>query len=161
MAVPTHVVNAMDYEMWLGPDETLYSFRTPLDALDGRTRYARVMWRLPRPGWEQDFTDAEIADAKTAFLQVGGSAQEMTVEVRLPGGQGRTGLFTVGRPPAADLTSPPSVTIHVGEYPTRVYPNEVFAAAEAADIWFYYYKNGAVPPSYVLRPTGNGEAQTG
>ena len=91
MAVPTHVVNAMDYETWIGPDKALYSFRTPLDALDGRTRYARVMWRLPRPGWEQDFTDAEIADAKTAFLQVGGSAQEMTVEVRLPGGQGRTG----------------------------------------------------------------------
>ncbi|GAB37499.1 MULTISPECIES: hypothetical protein [Gordonia] len=156
----THLIDSPGLRSFIGPDDDLGSFLIPLQQFDGHKLYTELICKLPHPGWSEDFTQTDIEYAKEAFLQVAGSASAMTVEVRFRGGRGIEGLFTVGRPPAADTTSPPSITIAVADHTTLVYPNEVFDATEAANLCFYYYTHDTVPDSYVLRPFTSGESSS-
>ncbi|MDH5135370.1 MULTISPECIES: hypothetical protein [unclassified Microbacterium] len=102
------------------------------------------IWRGADPssiiGFQQPLTDS--------FIQAAGSADQMTVEVRLPAPDGEPHLYTVGRPEPADGTTliPISQTRAV-----RVFSNEVFTADEAAVIFYTYYLTDAVAQPYVLR----------
>ncbi|WP_051989631.1 hypothetical protein [Gordonia soli] len=107
------------------------------------------MSRLPRPGWPDEFTEDEIAAAH--FIQAAGSADRMTVEIRKPVEDQSDRLFTIGHPPAHCTTEPPAEVIRFGEHTTPVYPNEIFVADKAAELFFHYYKNDDIPDGYVLR----------
>ena len=82
-------------------------------------------------------------------MQAAGSADAMTVEVRLPGPDGASHLYTVGRPEPAEATT---ILIPISDdRAVRVFSNEVFTADEAAVIFYTYYLTDAVSQPYVLR----------
>jgi hypothetical protein len=151
VATPTHVIDDMVFESYIGPGATLYNFRTPLNAFDGANIFARLLAKLPHPGWSDDFTPDEIESAKRTYTQAGGSAARMTVEVRKETADHGFQVFAIGHRPAADVSQPPAELIQIGANTSLVYPNEIFTAEEAAELFFHYYKNDDVPESYVLR----------
>lgn len=118
--------------------------RLMLGRLDGVSELTYSIWRGADPssiiGFQKPLTDS--------FIQAAGSADQMTVEVRLAAPDGETHLYTVGRPEPADGTTliPISQTRAV-----RVFSNEVFTADEAAGIFYTYYLTDAVAQTYVLR----------
>lgn len=118
--------------------------RMMLGHLDGQEKFTYVIWRAPNP----ESIIATPQDGGDGFMQAAGSADQMTVEVRLAGPDGQTHLYTVGRPEPADETTliPISQTRAV-----RVFSNEVFTADAAAVIFYTYYLTDAVAQPYVLR----------
>lgn len=147
----THLERGRSYDSYIGPGNTLYSFLTPLQALDGDRKYTRLLCRLPYEADYDAYSRQDLEAAREQFIQAAGSASGMTVEIRKTDDDGATRLYTVGRAPLADTTTPPTVRIKVGEHSTNVYPNEVFAAAEAAGLFFHYYLGDRIPDGYVLR----------
>ena len=87
--------------------------------------------------------------ATDSFMQAAGSADAMTVEVRLPGPDGESHLYTVGRPEPADGTT--TLIPISDDRAVRVFSNEIFTADEAAVIFYTYYLTDAVSQPYVLR----------
>lgn len=82
-------------------------------------------------------------------MQAAGSAEAMTVEVRLPGPDGESRLYTIGRPEPADGTT---ILVPISDTrAVRVFSNEVFTANEAAVIFYPYYLTDVVSQPYVLR----------
>ncbi|MEV8262583.1 hypothetical protein [Microbacterium sp. NPDC077057] len=123
------------------PDE----LRFMLGRLDGETKFTCSIWRAENP--ENGFVTPE--DLTGFFIQAAGSADGITVEVRLLGPDGKSHLYTIGRPEPVDGTTtliPISQTRAV-----RVFSNEVFTADEAAVIFYTYYLTEAVAQPYVLR----------
>ena len=119
--------------------------RFKLGLLDGVEAYTYIIWRAPKP--EKGFVTPD--DVGDSFMQAAGSPDGITVEVRLPGPDGESHLYTVGRPEPADGTTtliPISRTRAV-----RVFSNEVFSADEAAVIFYTYYLTDTVSQPYVLR----------
>ncbi|AMG84646.1 MULTISPECIES: hypothetical protein [Microbacterium] len=123
------------------PDELCFM----LGRLDGETKFTCSIWRAENP--EKGFVTPE--DLTGSFIQAAGSADGITVEVRLLGPDGKSHLYTIGRPEPVDGTTtliPISQTRAV-----RVFSNEVFTADEAAVIFYTYYLTDAVAQPYVLR----------
>lgn len=120
------------------------TLRLRLEALDGLETFTYIIWRGSDPTSIVGFGSKPGG----SFMQAAGSADQMTVEVRLAGPDGQTHLYTVGRPEPADGTTliPISQTRAV-----RVFSNEVFTADEAAVIFYTYYLTDAVAQPYVLR----------
>ena len=119
--------------------------RMMLGHLDGQEKFTYVIWRAPNP----ESIIVTPQDGGDGFIQAAGSADQMTVEVRLPAPDGETHLYTVGRPEPADGTTmliPISQTRAV-----RVFSSEVVTADEAAVIFYTYYLTDAVAQPYVLR----------
>lgn len=118
--------------------------RMMLGHLDGQEKFTYVIWRAPNP----ESIIVTPQDGGDGFIQAAGSADQVTVEVRLAGPDGETHLYTVGRPEPAEGTTliPISQTRAV-----RVFSNEVFTADEAAVIFYTYYLTDAVAQPYVLR----------
>ncbi|WP_199399181.1 hypothetical protein [Zhihengliuella sp. ISTPL4] len=116
-----------------------------LGHLDGQEKFTYVIWRAPN----LESIIVTPQDGGDGFIQAAGSADQMTVEVRLPGPDGESHLYTVGRAEPVDGTTtliPISQTRAV-----RVFSNEVFTADEAAVIFYTYYLTDAVAQPYVLR----------
>jgi hypothetical protein len=89
----------------------------------------------------------------TTFLQAGGSADAMTVEIRKPGGAQRgveSVWYVVGHP--HEGKQEPDVPIQLPRGAQMVNQSEVFAADEAAELFFTYYSTGDIPANYTLRP---------
>ncbi len=123
------------------PDE----LRFKLALLDGSERYTYIIWRALNP--EKGFVTPH--DMTDTFIQAAGSAEAMTVEVRILGPDGEHNLYTVGRPEVPDGTT---TLIPINDKrAVRVFSNEVFAADEAAVIFYTYYLTDAVSQPYVLR----------
>lgn len=119
--------------------------RLMLGHLDGDGKYTYIIW----PGSDPSSTIGFRVPAIDSFMQAGGSADAMTVEVRLPGTDGESHLYTVGRPEPADGTT---TLIPISQdRAVRVFSNEVFTADEAAVIFYTYYLTDAVSQPYVLR----------
>ncbi|MCF8572145.1 hypothetical protein L5G32_17945 [Gordonia sp. HY002] len=154
MAVPTHIIDNGKYASWVGPNEDLYSFLTPLQVMDGENRYMGVMFQLIRPGWNGDLSQEELDHSRENFVQAAGSSEAMTVEVRSGHGESAC-LYTVGRLPAdsRDKSGSPSVEVRRADNTTLIFSDEVFNAEEAADIFYHYYKNDSIPEPYFLRKT--------
>lgn len=89
----------------------------------------------------------------TEFLQAGGSADAMTIEIRRPGGRqwGVESVWgVVGHP--VDGAGPLDVPIKLPHSTQMISKSEVFDADEAADLFFTYYQTGEIPSTYTLRP---------
>lgn len=123
------------------PDE----LRFMLGRLDGETKFTYIIWRAKNP--EKGFvTPTDLTDS---FMQAAGSDKGITVEVRLPGPDGESHLYTVGRPGPADGKT---TLIPISDSrAVRVLSNEVFTADEAAVIFYTYYLTDTVSQPYVLR----------
>lgn len=119
--------------------------RLMLGHLDGAEKYTFSIWRGADPTNIVGFREP----ANDYFIQAAGSADAMTVEVRLPGPDGEGHLYTVGRPDPANRTT---TLIPISDKrAVRVFSNEVFTADEAAVIFYTYFLTDAVSQPYVLR----------
>lgn len=119
--------------------------RRMLSLLDSESEFTYTIWRGADPTSLVGFREP----AGDSFMQAGGSAEGMTVEVRLPGPDGEGHLYAVGRPEPVDGTT---MLIPISETrAVRVFSNEVFTADEAAVIFYTYYLTDTVSHPYVLR----------
>ena len=119
--------------------------RLMLGHLDGDGKYTYSIW----PGSDPSSTIGFRVPASDSLMQAAGSADAMTVEVRLPGPDGASHLYTVGRPEPADASTTLIPISH--DRAVRVFSNEIFTADEAAVIFYTYYLTDAVAQPYVLR----------
>lgn len=149
MGVPTHV---MEFSSGRATSKdggsSLLQFVSPLRQLDGTERWFITVTPL-LPG--QTIDDVRHGDTPE-YLQAGGRADRMTLDIRRPGGEqwGVTGVrYVIGHP--HEGTPPLDVAIDLPR-PEYVSAAEGFEAEEAGNIFFAYYRTGDIPPGYVLRP---------
>jgi hypothetical protein len=122
------------------------SIKKLLALLDGTTRYSLNLWRLP-DGVPFDRVDLKVWPQE--YVQVAGSSARMTLEVRrFEGGTARQ--YVVGHSTATTISAADEVIPWNG-YEARVRANEVFDAAEAADLFIAYYLTGGIPEGHSLR----------
>ena len=149
----THVISSKGGESYHFLDDILLSYRDQirreLGLLDGSNKWwAFSLWRGPEG---VDLDEIDLDEFPKQFMQSGGSAEAMTVEVRFIEDDGVGRLYSVGRP-GGDYSGEPSVKIPLrDDQYTTVYPNEAFTADEAADIYYHYFQTDRVPDKYPLR----------
>ena len=100
-----------------------------LGRLDGSEIYSLLLWKLPTG---KSLYYVEPKRDATEYLQCAGTADRMTVEVRSKNG-GAEEQFVVGRPRNGGNPAKKE-TIHWDSVDTVVASNEVFTAAEAAEL---------------------------
>ncbi|MCP2622055.1 hypothetical protein NLB33_04205 [Mycolicibacterium smegmatis] len=150
MGIPTHVMEFSSGAASVkGSGSSRLQFVSPLRRLNGTERWFITFYALP-PGKSYE----EIRhEGTTEYIQAGGSAEAMMLDIRKPGGQqwgAESVRYFIGHP--HDGTPPLDVAIELPRGPEFVSAAEVFEAEEAADIFISYYKTGEIPPGYVLRP---------
>lgn len=129
--------------------------RAMLGRLDGAERFTYSIWRGTNP----KSIVVTRQDVGHSFIQAAGSADAMTVEVRLPGADGDGHLYTIGRRQRVSSEEP--VLVPIGsERAVRVLPDEVFTAEEAAEVFGQFIRAGGVDDPYVLRELDLGTAQS-
>ncbi|MCX2966381.1 hypothetical protein [Gordonia aquimaris] len=149
---PTHV-----YEFSDGTTVTMDSgmparFVThPLTRLNGGTKKHIILSRLVRQEWLDDLSEHERDESLSSFLQAGGSADAMTLEVRRKEADGTYGQYVLGRGEVADAAGGADVEIAVGEHSYRVAQNEVFTAEAAGTVFLHYLRHNEVPAGMSLR----------
>jgi hypothetical protein len=123
----------------------------PLRNMNGKEPWSLSITRLPEGLDYQDFLDQGLEE--TAFIQAGGRADCMTIEIRQPGGSewGVDSVQSVVGHPVSDKQTL-DVPITMPAATQMVSRSEVFEAEEAADIFFHYFKTGELADGYVLRP---------
>jgi hypothetical protein len=128
-------------------------FAAPLSRFNGTDRFALTLWPLPE-GMNYDQARASSRDA-LEYIQVAGSADALTVEIRTTGGS-KWGAewvrYVVGHAQSAAELPTSDVAIELPHGVEMVGRHEVFGADEAADLVYSYYKTGGIPTSYELRP---------
>ncbi|OAT68676.1 hypothetical protein AWB85_24225 [Mycobacteroides immunogenum] len=85
------------------------------------------------------------------YIQAGGKAERLTVEIRRIERDGQPHKYTIGRAEAADEAGATEF-IRFGDNEVRVRPSEVLTAAEAIELFQYYYDHDKVAPGWNLRP---------
>ncbi|MCY1715693.1 hypothetical protein OVA26_01885 [Microbacterium sp. SL62] len=111
-------------------------------------RSALSMWAIPDSA---DFSRVRTPNLPGTFLQAAGTAEAMTIEWRRLDDDGEERLYSLGH--GGPRNGEPAVRIEFngGQNHTLVYPDEVFDATEAGDIFFAYFQTERVPDKYVLR----------
>jgi len=117
-----------------------------LSLLDGDGRWSYSLARGPL-GKDIDEIGPEWPKS---FLQAGGTATRMALEVRYVEDDGKERQYAVGLP-GGDYTGEPSETVIIAGNEFSVYPNEVFTAEQATDVFFGYFQTDRVPDEYPLR----------
>lgn len=149
--IPTHrKTSSGRLQVFFGPQGTVEDFRRPLRVLNGDKNFSLNLSALPTPKWSDEVTEADEVAMGLQYLQCAGSADALTLEIRkLVAGVPR--LYTIGRP--GDYTGEPTIEIPFQHRnrTLRVYSAEVFTADEAADIFFDYYRTGAISSEFHLR----------
>ncbi|MDV7243460.1 MULTISPECIES: hypothetical protein [Rhodococcus] len=84
------------------------------------------------------------------YLQCAGSANALSIELRQKAA-GAYHLYTVGRPGVRRGKPGVAIPFQHGNRTLQVYPDEVFVAEEAAEIFHRYFKTGEVDTRYLLR----------
>jgi hypothetical protein len=149
---PTHVVKMNGGELVEEIGRTgRESFAAPLRRRNGRERWGIGLFPIPE---DTDYDEMRATGTEfTEFLQAGGSAEALTVEIRKPGGDQwgcKWVRYVVGHRDGAD--GPLVVDIPMPHGPERIKAAEVFDAEEAADLFYSYYQSGDIPEGYALRP---------
>lgn len=131
------------------PQEIPTQLRVCLDGLgkdrgDDMDVYFQI-YRLPPGTKPSDILEPE------EFIQAGGSAERLTVEIRRIEADGEAHQYTIGRRGAAEEAGESQV-VRIGDYEISVRPSEVLTAAEAFDLFQHYYDHHGVPEGWDLRP---------
>lgn len=121
--------------------------RFSLNRMNGTSFWAYSLWRAP-----EDANLLEDIPMSDEYLQSAGSAEALTVELRVVGDDGVAHQYTVGKP-GEEPTGEPTEVIRwdEGRHSTKVHPSEVFTADEAAEVFQAYFLTDTVPASYTLR----------
>lgn len=127
-------------------DSAEETIRKRLALLDGTTRYSLSLWRLPD---NVPFDKVDLAKWPQEYLQVAGSRERMTVEVRRFESEVPR-QYVVGHAVAVMEPSADEAIAWNG-YETQVRTSEVFDAVEATELFATYYATGDLPPDYALR----------
>ncbi|WP_435749098.1 hypothetical protein [Microbacterium sp. PMB16] len=150
MTGDTHVVQSNGYSR--GPlIDTVRPYsdqlRFSLSRMNGTSFWAYSLWRAAEGS--DLLEDIPLSDA---YIQSAGSAEAMTVEARVLHDDGTAHHFTVGKPGAGSEEAPSEVIRwDDGRHSTTVYPNEVFTADEAAEVFYAYFLTDEVPEWCTLR----------
>lgn len=99
----------------------------------------------------QSIWDVTRETLPSVFLQAAGTAEAMTIEWRRLDQDGVERLYTVGH--GGQRHGEPTVAIEFlgGTARAFVYPDEVFTADEASEIFVHYFHTLTVPDGYTLR----------
>jgi hypothetical protein len=149
----THVVKVDGGEMvsQIGPRPDRQRFAAPLRRQDGVNRWGLGLFPLPDHMSYDEMLSAGLEF--TEYMQAGGKAVALTVEIRMRGGQ-RWGCdwvrYVIGHP--HDRPLPLDVEIPMPDGPVVVSTAEVFDAEEAAELLLSYHQSGDIPSGYTLRP---------
>lgn len=121
--------------------------RFSLNRMDGSQLWAYSLWRAPEGS--DLLEDIPLSDE---YIQSAGSAEAMTVELRVVDAAGAAHQYTVGKP-GGEATGEPTEVIRWddGRYRTLVHPHEVFTADEAAEVFHHYFLTDGVPDDFTLR----------
>ena len=122
------------------------AIRFSLNRMNGSSFWAYSLWRAPEGADLLD--DIPLSDE---YMQCAGSAEALTIEVRTLDADGTPHQYTVGKP--GEQTGDPTEVIRWddGRHSTKVFPNEVFTADEAAEVFYAYFLTDTVSAPYVLR----------
>jgi hypothetical protein len=132
-----------------GGGSGLLQFQSPLRQLNGVDLWYVSLWPLPAGKRYPEVRH----EATLEYIQAGGSAEKMMLDIRKPGGQqwgAQWVRYTIGHP--HEGTEPIDVEMHLPKASEWVGASEVFGAEEAGEIMYAYYKTGDIPPGYSLRP---------
>ncbi|MET0702835.1 MAG: hypothetical protein ABWY93_24555 [Mycobacterium sp.] len=134
----------------IGPQPRRDFFAKVLERRNGQKRWGLGLSPIPDgTTYEDMLKDGRDFDT---YLQAGGSAEALTVELFKPDGAQwdcDSVRYVVGHPHEPGL--PVDVEISMpGEL--KVTAAEVFTAQEAADLFDAYHQTGELPPGYALRP---------
>lgn len=116
-----------------------------MSRLDGEERYSLVLGALPP---DQGLAEIDTKTWPPEYLQCAGSSKAMTIEIRTGVGDGAK-QYIVGR--SATHSGEPSTDIPWNGYISTVYPDEVFSAEEATELFAYYLVHNTVPAELSLR----------
>lgn len=121
--------------------------RFSLNRMNGTSFWAFSLWRAP-----EDADLLEDIPLSDEYLQSAGTAEALTIEMRVVDDAGVAHQYTVGKPGGEPDGEPTEVVRwDEGRHSTTVHPHEVFTADEAAEVFFAYFSTDTVPSSYTLR----------
>jgi hypothetical protein len=134
--------NGGEFQYLTGDEEPVAGhLRTILNQADGKRRFTYSIWRMTDP----DDLRADGGD----YIQAGGSADALSIELGYPGPDGAQRLCTLGH---SERAVEPTTTVPIStDRAVRVFANEVFTADEAAGIFDEYYRTGRVPDTLTRR----------
>jgi hypothetical protein len=123
--------------------------RRELGMLDNDEIFAYILYFLPDGlDWQDEPEDENGVPYHGQYLQAGGTAERMGVELRRAE-DGQLRFYVVGR--AHDLDEPLSEILDVQNAHEPRHSSELFDADEAARIFFHYFQYRTVPDGYTLR----------
>lgn len=111
----------------------------------------RLTFSLSRLPDGMDIWDVTRESLPSVFLQAAGTADAMTIEWRRVEQDGTERLYTVGRGGPRDGEPPVTIDFLGGTARALVYPDEVFTADEAGEIFVHFFHTLTVPDRYALR----------
>ena len=117
-----------------------------LSRLEGNKFFSLALWRLPEG---IVFEGSNPCLNSNTYLQAGGSAERMAIEIRRIGAHGQFVQYCVGR--SAQSENQSWEVVSYGDQQVRVRSFEVFDAASALPIFEEYFRTGELHSDCVLR----------
>ncbi|MCP1503031.1 hypothetical protein J2Y89_001775 [Curtobacterium herbarum] len=123
--------------------------RRMLGLLDNDEQFAWQIWWCPDDA-DWMFNPKPVEEQYSgSYLQAGGTAEKMSVELRRREDDGEYRFYIVGRD--HDLGEPLTETIDVQAAHEPRHPAELFTADQAAPVFMHYVEHQRVPDGYTLR----------
>jgi hypothetical protein len=124
--------------------------RLCLGLLDNDDHFAWLVFAAPIDDrtWRAG-PQSVIDECGGSYLQAGGTAEKMSVELRRREDDGEYRFFIVGRD--HDLSEPLTETIDVQAAHEPRHPSELFTADQAVPVFMHYVDHQTVPDGYTLR----------
>jgi hypothetical protein len=123
--------------------------RRMLGLLDNDEQFAWQIWWCPDDA-DWMFNPAPVEEQYSgSYLQAGGTAEKMSVELRRREDDGEYRFSIVGRD--HDLSEPLTEIIDVQAAHEPRHPAELFTADQAAPVFMHYVEHQTVPDGYTLR----------
>lgn len=135
-------------KVFIGPDDSVINFLRPLHRLDGFDSYSVNLTRLPYPMPASEITATLSAAPGRNYVECIGSADVLAIELRTED-EGMPRRYLLGLP--GERVGYPGVDVPNGTELLRVYPDEIFDAEHAAEVFATYFHTGAIPTGFQLR----------
>ncbi|MEV2220453.1 hypothetical protein AB0E01_11295 [Nocardia vinacea] len=134
--------------VFLGPDDSVINFLRPLHRLDGFDSYSVDLTRLPYPMPAAEITATLSAAPGRNYVQCIGSADVLAIELGTED-DGTPRRYLLGLP--GDRVGYPGVDVPNGADLLHAYPDEIFDAEHAAEVFATYFRTGDIPAGFRLR----------
>lgn len=153
MTKPTHVemINGSRRGVLLERDGSYQEqLRFRLNQMNGASHWAYCVWYVT--GELDPLNPKTWDEGQDEYIQCAGSAEAMTVEIRIIDEDGAVRHYVIGKA-VKELTGQPTevITWDNGRFSTKVFPHEVLTVDEATAIFYQCaFENGITGP-YVAR----------